>query len=67
MKQKVTLFFLLALLIMGCVPRTWYMGNSEGIFSYDRKTGKVELLWEIKQPEQKPDTLPAKPINSVRP
>lgn len=40
-----------------CAPRQWVLMNTSGIFTYDRKTGKVELLWESTAPSQHSDTL----------
>lgn len=37
----------LILCSVGCAPR-WLLVNSNGIASYDRHTGRFEILWENK-------------------
>lgn len=41
-------FVCLMLMMVSCAPHNWFLMNSEGIFTYDRYTGKVELVWETK-------------------
>ena len=50
MKKYLVLVFCLVMLMVvsSCAPREWFLMNSNGIFTYDRYTGKVELLWETK-------------------
>lgn len=49
--KKIFLILVVGLVMMmaaSCAPREWFLMNSSGIFTYDRYTGKVELLWETK-------------------
>lgn len=32
-------------MIQSCAPIRWYLVNSEGIFTYNKHTGQVELMW----------------------
>lgn len=47
--RKFLFICILALVMMmasSCAPREWFLMNSSGIFTYNRHTGQVELLWE---------------------
>ena len=36
----------LAILISGCAPAKWLWCSSNGIMSYNPRTGQFEMLWE---------------------
>lgn len=36
----------LAILISGCTPAKWLWCSSNGIMSYNPRTGQFEMLWE---------------------
>lgn len=47
--RKFSFICIMALVLMtasSCAPREWFLMNSNGIFTYNRHTGQVELLWE---------------------
>lgn len=55
--KKIFLILVVGLVMMvaaSCAPREWFLMGSEGIFTYDRYTGRVELLWETKTGAGKP-------------
>ena len=55
--KKIFLILVIGLVMMvaaSCAPREWFLMGSEGIFTYDRYTGRVELLWETKTGAGKP-------------
>ena len=48
-KRSVCLMILvlgLAILISGCAPAKWLWCSSNGIMSYNPRTGQFEMLWE---------------------
>lgn len=66
--KKIFLILVVGLVMMmaaSCAPREWFLMGSEGIFTYDRYTGRVELLWETKTGAGKPVDNQDKAKNSV--
>ena len=54
--KKIFLILVVGLVMMmaaSCAPREWFLMGSEGIFTYDRYTGR-ELRWETKTGAGKP-------------
>ena len=51
-KKNYYRFVLVAMVIVtaisSCYPHKWFIVNSEGILSYDRNKGTLELLWQTK-------------------
>lgn len=53
MKHVSSVIFLMVLGLLlcgGCVPRNSFLINSQGIATYNRRTGQFEILWETKNP-----------------
>lgn len=48
---------LYSLSLCSCSPNKFYLVNSEGIFTYNRHTGQIELMWETKTQKVESDTL----------
>lgn len=48
MKKVYFFLVLIALLCNGCTASKWFLVDSYGVMTYDRITGKWELLWEFK-------------------
>lgn len=46
-----------SLFLASCVPNKFYLVNSEGIFTYNRHTGQVELMWETSTQKVEQDTV----------
>ena len=57
MKKVYFLMILVALLFNGCTASTWFLVDSYGIMTYDRFTGKWELLWEFKTKKPVGDSI----------
>lgn len=47
----------LVLAMSSCAPTRYFFMNSEGIFSYNRHTGQLEIVWETKTFSQAPDSV----------
>lgn len=59
--KKVYLFLILVgLLFNGCTASKWFLVDSYGIMTYDRFSGKWELLWEYKTNKVEVDTTKVK-------
>ena len=56
--KKLTFGFILmcSFMMPSCSPNRFYLVNSEGIFTYNRRTGQLEFMWESKT--QRADTIP---------
>lgn len=52
-----SLLGLFLLSLCSCAPNKFYLVNSEGIFTYNRHTGQIELMWETKTQKVESDTL----------
>lgn len=48
MKKFIIGFITASTVLVSCSPAKIFLVNSEGILSYDKHTGKLELLWETK-------------------
>lgn len=48
MKIVFICFIFIALFSVSCSPAKIFLVNSEGILTYDRKTGNLEVLWNTK-------------------
>lgn len=48
---------LFGLSFTSCAPNKFYLVNSEGIFTYNRHTGQVELMWETSTQKVETDTM----------
>lgn len=69
MRKFVFVFVLVALVatsmfFSSCTPARWYLVNSEGILTYNRQTGQLELMWSHYSKGQKADTSYV-PVDSV--
>lgn len=69
MKKLVLLFITLVLLVSpmllsSCAPARWYLVNSEGILTYNRHTGQLELMWSHQSSGANADTTRC-PVDSV--
>lgn len=56
-KSAFILLVSLALPFTSCAPNKFYLVNSEGIFTYNRHTGQVELMWETSTQKIEADTM----------
>lgn len=60
--KKVVSFLILVMIVTSpmmlnsCAPARWYLVNSEGILSYNRQTGQLELMWYHHSEGAKTDT-----------
>lgn len=34
------------LLLCGCAPNRWFLINSDGVLTYNRHTGQLEVMWD---------------------
>lgn len=57
MKKVYFLMILVALLFNGCTASKWFLVDSYGIMTYDRITGKWELMWEFKTKKPVGDSI----------
>lgn len=59
MKKVCFWLVLMSVLLSSCTSSKWFLVDSYGILSYDRISGKWELMWEFKtkQPEMIADTV----------
>lgn len=48
MKKVYFGLIVIALLCNGCTSSKWFLVDSYGIMTYDRITGRWELMWEFK-------------------
>lgn len=48
MKKVYFILIVVALLCNGCTLSKWFLVDSYGIMTYDRFSGKWELMWEFK-------------------
>lgn len=48
MKKFCFWLILAAVLCSACSPSRWFLVDSSGIMTYDRLTGKWEIMWEYK-------------------
>lgn len=63
MKKVIFLMVLSLVLLTGCTPQNLFLVDSEAIWTWNRSTGKMELVWRFKTKRPVPDTIPAsKPI-----
>lgn len=64
----VTFVFVLVMLspmfLESCAPARWYLVNSEGILTYNRHTGQLELMWSHHSQGANADTTKV-PVDSV--
>lgn len=65
MKTKVLFLLLIAYLVTACSPQRWFLVNTNGIMTYNTRTGQFEMIWEWRETphEVKSDSVQtAKPI-----
>lgn len=68
--RKLSLVFVIILVLFGsmfttsCAPNKWYLVNSEGILTYNRHTGQLELVWSHHSEMAKADSIKT-PVDSV--
>lgn len=48
MKKVCFAFILISFLLSSCSPSKFFLVDSYGILTYDRMTGKWEVMWEFK-------------------
>ena len=45
--KKIVLVMALALCVLSsCTPTRWFLVNTNGILTYNRHTGQIEMIWE---------------------
>ena len=45
--RKIVFLSLMCIFAMcACSPNRWYLVNSDGVLTYNRHTGQLEVLWE---------------------
>ena len=58
MKRVVFLMVLSVVLLTGCTPQNLFLVDSEAIWSWNRSTGKMELVWRFKTMRPAQDSVP---------
>lgn len=46
MRKIVFLSLMCIFALFSCTPNRWYLVNSDGVLTYNRHTGQLEVLWE---------------------
>lgn len=56
-KVKMIVVAIVAAMVTGCAPSRTFFMNSEGIVSYNRHTGQLEMVWDAKTGQQTVDSV----------
>lgn len=52
MKRIFISFVVIGLMCAGCTPQRWFLVNTNGILTYNRHTGQIEMIWEWNEKPQ---------------
>ena len=58
MKKVVFLMGLAFVLLASCTPQNLFLVDSEAVWSWNRSTGKMEVVWRFKTTRPSPDSIP---------
>lgn len=58
MKKVIFLMVLSLVLLTGCTPQNLFLVDSEAVWSWNRSTGKMEIVWRFKTTRPAQDTVP---------